>query len=116
MKDFSVTLYHFDEAVEIEFDRASLPLTRLFSGVIEATDEKFAAARAWIDNVGTHRWEKLDAMQAPPYIRSWQVDPKALGDELVETSIWQEGITFLLDNRVETWLISVLEVEQGCDE
>ena len=112
MKHFSVSLYHFGEAVESEFDRASLPLTRLFSGVIEATDENFAAARAWIDNVGTHRLETLDALKAPSAVRSWQVDPEAVVDVLVATSIWKEGIGYLLDNQVETWLISVLAVEQ----
>jgi hypothetical protein len=54
MKNFEVSLFHFDDPVQSEFDRFSIPLTRLFSGVIEATDDKYAAARAWIDNVGTY--------------------------------------------------------------
>lgn len=116
MMKFNVSLYHLGEATESQSDRTSLPMTRLFSGMIEATNEKFAAARAWIDNVGTYRWDTLDAMSAPPAVRSWQVDPKAVADELVATSIWKEGVAFLLDNQVETWMISVLEVEQGCGE
>ena len=113
MKNFSVSLFHCDDPVEGEFDTGSIPLTRLFTGEIEATDARFAAARAWIDNVGTHRWDKLDAMQAPPFIRSWQVNPQAIAKELVDTSICPGGIGFMLDNRVEVWLISVMEAEPG---
>ena len=116
MKNFEVSLFHFDEPVQNDSDRISIPLTRLFSGVIAATDEKYAAARAWIDNVGTHRWEKLDDMEAPDAIRSWHVDPKAVADDLVSTSIWTDGIGFLLDNQVESWLINVHEIKPESQE
>ena len=116
MKTFEVSLLHFDEPAQSDSDRLNIPLTRLFSGVAEATDEKYAAARAWIDNVGTHRWERLDDMKAPDVIRSSQVDAKAIAEQLISTSIWADGIAFLLDNQVEAWLISVHEIEPESQE
>ena len=37
------------EVVEDQFDRVNIPLTRLFTRMIEATDDNSAAARVWID-------------------------------------------------------------------
>ena len=116
MKNFEVSLFHFDDTVQNESDRFSIPLTHLFSGVIEATDDKCAAAMAWIDNVGTYRWERLEDMKAPDTIRSWHIDLNAIAAELVSTRIWTDGIGFLLDNLVEVWLISVHEIKPTLQE
>ena len=116
MKKYSVSLYLIDDPVEDRSDRVSIPLTRLFAGLVEASDDRYAAARAWIDNVGTHRWEKLDRLDAPDVVRRWQVDPDAVVGQLVTTRNWlDDGTTYLLDIVAEAWLISVQESQGDGD-
>ncbi len=117
MKKFLVALYLCEGGItEINFDRASIPLVRLFSGEVEARDEKFAAIQAWIDNVGTYRWDFLVRVDAPLTIRKAHIDPHVIAEMVISLPFGGYvngcyGRTYLLDNMVERWLMCVCDPE-----
>ena len=117
MKRFLVSLYHCEDGItELDFDRASIQLVRLFSGEVEAADEKLAAAQVWIDNVGRYRWEFLEQVQAPLVIRRAQIAPDVVAESVVSLPFagfiaGRCGSTYAFNNMVETWVMCVCDPE-----
>jgi len=111
---FIVSIYLAEDAVEFPHnDRLSIPLTRLFGGTVYAEDAKWAAARAWVKHVGTHRYERLVNLEAPRNVALSEVEPCLIALRLTESILCPADAGFILDNRVEAWLISVREVENS---
>lgn len=105
---FAVSIYLADEAIEVPHrDRLSIPLTRLYGGTIYGEDAKWAAARAWVKHVGRYRYEKLVTLEAPRNVALSEVEPCLVALRLTESVLCPVDAGFILDNGVETWLISV---------
>ena len=117
MKKFLVALYLCEDGItEINFDLARIPLVRLFSGEVEARDEKFAAIQAWIDNVGTYRWDFLEHVDAPLTVRKAHIDPNVIAERVISLPFGgyvhgRYGHTYLLDHIVEQWMMCVCDAE-----
>ena len=109
MPQFETTVYLVNElAGSGNSDQLSIPLTRLKRSSGEEIDRKMAAAKAWIEAVGQYHKEKLELMEAPKSIQD------AVGSqafvvsqlELLPLCLNAED-TFVFNNGVEVWLISV---------
>jgi hypothetical protein len=107
-KRFLVSIYLADEAIEYpRTDRLSIPLTRLFGGTVVATNDRLAAARAWIRHVGKYRHDRLVALRAPGHLVNIEAKTDRVANQLVPASLCPADGGYLLDNGVEVWLISV---------
>ena len=107
-KRFVVSVFLADEPVErSNTDRLYIPLTRLFNGSMTATDDREAAAKAWIRHVGQYRRQRLIALRAPDEIADAQVDLARVVNDLIPSSLCPAEGGYMLDNQCEAWFISV---------
>ena len=105
---FRVVIYLASDVVEQRTpDRAVIPLVSLFAGTLSAWDERAAAAAAWVREVGSYRYRRLIALSAPPEVAVASIDETEVAEQLTEFSSFTGGTAFLLDNAVESWLMSV---------
>ena len=109
-KRYLVAVYLADDAIECPIsDRLSIPLIRLFGGTILAENDRMAAARVWLNQVGRFRQQRLEALGAPIAIREAEDNPRSVANQLIPSSLCPDVGGYLLDNGVEAWLISVRE-------
>ena len=105
---FVVSIFLANEPVEIpNTDRLFIPLTRLFTGSMAATNDREAAAKVWIKHVGKYRLQRLTALHAPKEIVDAQVDLARVANDLIPSSLFPADGGYMLDNQCETWFISV---------
>ena len=68
--------------------------------------EETAAILVYREVVGHHRQARLRELKAPETIVAAEMDVNQIAAKLVST-VLLDGITFLLDNQAEAWLIRV---------
>ena len=109
MPQFQTTVYLVNEFTGSSVsDQFSIPLTRLQQGSFDEIDEKMAAAKAWIEAVGQYHKEKLELMGAPQMIQEAAESQAFVVSKLEPLPICMNAEhTFVFNNGVETWLISV---------
>ena len=105
---FTVTVYHGDDPednVLVYNDRIMHSATRLGSTTVSASDEREAAARAWIQLVGEARAEYLRNLSAPAVIIAHETDVRAAMENLRESAL--DAADLELFNLVEIWYFCV---------
>ena len=109
MSQSQTTVYHVNDfAGSSVSDQFSIPLTRLQQGSFDEIDEKMAAAHAWIEAVGQYHKEKLELMGAPKMIQKAADSQAFVVGKLEILPIYLNAEhTFVFNNGVEAWLISV---------
>lgn len=105
---YMVSIYFADDIIgNADNDRLNIPLIRLFSGTVVAENERMAAANGWIEIVGQYRQMRMGLLHVPDFIREAVVDPKSVSAQLIKSSLCTIDGSYLLDNLVEVWFISV---------
>ena len=121
--NFTVTVYHGDDPDEDAAffgDKLIHFASHLGSTTVSATDEREAAAKAWIQIVGRVREERLKKLDAPTLIVAHQTDVGAIFDELRTTAV--DTALYELYNGAEVWYFRVDSIAEanrfektGCD-
>ncbi len=105
---FTVTVYHGDDPEDNVLaydDKIIHSATRLGSTTVSASDEREAAARAWIRLVGEARAEYLKNLSAPAVIIAHETDACAIMEDLRESAL--DVADLELFNLVEIWYFCV---------
>jgi len=73
---------------------------------IYSSSEKSAAMEAYLQTVAIYRQERLRGLNAPALIIDSETDRKKIGKRLKFSSLLP-GFCYVLDNKVELWVITV---------
>jgi hypothetical protein len=112
-KLFTVTVFHGEDPEDDDsddipaYDDRDLMYSgvRLGSTTVSASNEREAAARAWMELVGEARVEKLKQLNAPAVVIAHQKDLRAIADDVRESALGRAN--YELFNGVEVWFFQV---------
>lgn len=81
-------------------------LRRLSQSEISSSSEKSAAVEAYLQTVAIYRQDRLRVLDAPALLIDSETDRKKISKRLKFSSLLP-GFCYVLDNQVESWLITV---------
>jgi hypothetical protein len=114
VRHFNVTVFHGEDPEEDDdsddvpaYDDRDLIYSgmRLGSTTVAASDEREAAARAWIELAGEARLEKLKELNAPASVIANATDVRAIAADVRKSGLGRAN--YELFNGVEVWFFAV---------